>query len=174
MRQAVQESLSAAPCFSLFSSDTHSFLLISSALMCIGHGSQSLRGRTCSNVGYPRAPVPLRVLLALECSPSALSFSQCSLPFLKYIFTEALQILLMGSVVSCGRSVVEPPVINCDQHGAAPDLPSQRLHMQPLCPPTTKILPFVPIAIWKKPVSCFIKTKENKQSSWPIFIQDVK
>lgn len=41
------------------------------------------------------------------------------------------QILLMSSVVSCGGSTVEPAGTNCDQDGAAPDLLSERSHVQP-------------------------------------------
>lgn len=40
--------------------------------MCIHCRTQPLRGRSCSSVGYPYAPVPLRVLLSLEWSTPAL------------------------------------------------------------------------------------------------------
>lgn len=61
----VQEFLSLILRVSHFSSAVPSFLLFSSALMWVYHGPQYLRGRTCSSVVYPWAPVPLRVSLAL-------------------------------------------------------------------------------------------------------------
>lgn len=98
------------------------FLLISAAplLVRVLHGLQSLRGRTCFNVGHLKSAIPSEVLPALAwrapyCSSLVLPTSQHLLPFLEYVFTEVKQNPLPRLEVSqiwpmgpaCGGSVAE-------------------------------------------------------------------
>jgi len=67
----------------------------------------------------------------------------------------------MGTVVSCGGSIVESAGTSCNQLGAAPDLLSQRSHVQPPCPLATCRL--YQLQSEKVLDGYFIQTKENKQ-----------
>lgn len=72
-----------------------SCLLVPSALICVDHGLQSLRGGTCSSMVYSW----LRSFEGLTSSGTKHFYSGFVIYWLKYIFKEMLQDLLMGSVV---------------------------------------------------------------------------
>lgn len=110
------------------------------------------RGNICSTTVCSTdcrgiSALPLEHLLPLLPRPSC---SQCcfSLVFLtplfvwhfcpsfKYFFTEVPPALLMGSIVSCGRSAEELAGTDCVQHGATPGLLPQRPALQPHHPPS--------------------------------------
>lgn len=82
----------------------------------------------------------------------------------------------MGSVVSCHGSIAEPAGSICDQHGATPDLPSQRSQMQATLPPPSYQTPaiYTNYNLIKKTLGFFIQTKENKQVLRLLFRQDMK
>lgn len=60
---------------------------------------------------------------------------------LKHTFTEVPLALLMGSIVSCGGSIVEPTGISCVWNRVVPELFSQQQHLQPSDASTLTLTP---------------------------------
>ncbi|KAK4828719.1 LOW QUALITY PROTEIN: hypothetical protein QYF61_000557 [Mycteria americana] len=111
------------------------------------HGHHQLQGNLCSSARTTFSPTSSLTLVSagqfLTCSHSSLpaAVAQQFLPFLKYVVTEVLPPLLIGSALGSGGSVLEPADTGCLTR-AQLLVSSHRSH--PCSPPATKTTPHKP------------------------------